>query len=409
LNSTPDGRPSKLSQILYSSNDGLKPMRNATMANPRGGRSPDGRIWIGTEDGVAIIDPARIRSNPVPPPVAIEEIEVDGKPMDLNSPSGIRFKGELVQITYTGLSLLVPERVNFKFLLEGRDRDWVDAGTRRDTTYVNLRPGWYRFRVIAANNDGLWNNQGSAVSFRVDPYFYQTNWFIGVCIAVPLLIAAGAHQMRIRRLALRYQLIAQERARLSRELHDSLLQGFAAVVYQLEAAVRQFDSAPETSKQRLRRALDQADQSLQEGRSAIQSMRLSALENKTLPEALSAVAARLTEGTSIHFRLEVKGRMHHPSYDAQAGLYMIGREAIANAVSHARATRIHAGLTYSDKELRLVVEDNGTGFDPETAMQKTGHWGMSGMRERTAELGGDFLVDSSPGQGTKIEVVVPQK
>jgi signal transduction histidine kinase len=263
--------------------------------------------------------------------------------------------------------------------------------------------------VIAANNDGLWNPAGAVLAFRVDPHFYQTTWFLAICVIVPGLIALGVHWMRMRRLAYRFQLIAQERARLTRELHDSLLQGFSGVVYQLEAVKRQFESAPVVSKQRLERAIEQADQSLQEARRAMQSMRLSALENSTLPDALSAIAARLTEGTSVHFHLEVSGRMRHPSYDAQAGVYMIGREAIANAVTHAHATRIKAELTYTEKELRLVVQDNGRGFDPESAMDKSGHWGMSGMRERAAQLGADLTVNSSPGRGTKIEVAVPQK
>jgi signal transduction histidine kinase len=205
------------------------------------------------------------------------------------------------------------------------------------------------------------------------------------------------------------QLIAQERARLMRELHDSLLQGFAGVVYQLEAVARQFETAPHISKQRLERAIEQADHSLLEARRTILSMRLPALENSTLPEALSAIATQLTEDTSIAVWLEVKGRVQQLPYDQQANVYLIGREAMTNSVNHARASRVVAALAYSNKELRLTVHDDGSGFDPQAVTAKEDHWGMRGMRERAESIGAAFMLDAAPGRGTRIEVVVPRK
>ena len=184
---------------------------------------------------------------------------------------------------------------------------------------------------------------------------------------------------------------------------------FRSVVYQLEAVARQFETAPAASKQRLERAIEQADHSLEEARRTISAMRLPALENSTLPEALSAIAAQLTEDTSTAFRLEVKGRVYQLPYDKQANVYLIGREAITNSVNHARASRIAAVLVYSDTELRLTVQDDGSGFDPQAGMAKEGHWGMRGMRERAESIGATFLLDSAPGRGTRIEVVVLRK
>jgi signal transduction histidine kinase/ligand-binding sensor domain-containing protein len=395
--------------LLYGRNDGLRLAASGSMVNPPIARSDDGRIWLCTQDGVAIVDPARLRSNPVPPPVVIEQVVVDGTPLDLTSTSRVEFRGRQLQIAYTALSLMVPERIRFKYQLEGFDHNWTEAEGRRNVAYVNLPSRAYRFRVIACNNDGVWNNEGAALAFLVKPYFYQTWWFAALCINAVGLLAWGAHLLRVRRVVTRMQLIAQERARLMRELHDSLLQGFVGVVYQLEAVARQFETAPDISKKRLERAIEQADHSLQEARRTMLSMRLPALENSTLPEALSTIATQLTREASIAFSLEVKGRVQQLPYDQQANVYLIGREAITNSVNHARASRIAAALIYSHKELRLTVQDDGSGFDPQAGTAKPDHWGMRGMRERANSIGAELVLDAAPGRGTKIEIVVPRK
>jgi signal transduction histidine kinase/ligand-binding sensor domain-containing protein len=402
-----EASPGHLAFALYGRTEGLRLPSVKNMANPRIAKAQDGRLWVATEDGVAVIDPHRIRSNPVPPPVAIEQLLVDGRPIEIGPASGIELRGSELQIVYTGLSLTVPESVRFRYRLDGLDRNWTDAGTRRNVAYVNLSPGKYLFRVTASNNDGVWNATGASLAFQIAPYFYQTPWFAVLCAGIVALLAWGIHRLRVRRLVTRFQLVAQERARVTRELHDSLLQGFSGVVLQMEAAARQFESNPGVSKQRLERAIDQADHSLTEARRTIMSMRLPALENHSLPEALSAVGSQATEGTSITFQLAVRGHVRQLPYDAQANLYLVGREAITNAVSHARAKRIAAQLTYSTKETRLTVEDDGSGFDVESAKAKKDHWGVLGMQERARHLGASLSIDSAAGRGTKIEVALP--
>jgi ligand-binding sensor domain-containing protein/signal transduction histidine kinase len=409
LNQAPDGSPKHLNFAQYGRSDGLRLANTASMMGPRLARSEDGRLWICTEDGIAVIDPARIRGNPLPPPVIIEQILVDGRLVDINSASEIAFRGRELQIAYTGLSLTAPERVRFRYKLDGFDRTWTDAGTRRNVVYVNLPPGRYRFHVLACNNDGVWNTSGAGLAFRLAPYFYQTTWFAASCVGALALLIWGFYRFRVRRLVSRFQLVAQERARVTRELHDSLLQGFSGVVYQLEAAARLFESNPELCKERLERAIDQADQSLGETRRTIMSMRLPALENHTLPEALSAIGAQLTKGKSITFHLTVRGLVRQLRYDVQANIYLIGREAITNAVNHAEARRIVAQMMYSEEEVRLTVEDDGAGFDPETAMEKKDHWGVAGMRERAKQIGASFTLESAHGRGTKIGVSVESK
>jgi two-component sensor histidine kinase len=404
-----NGPVGSLTYMLYGRAEGLRLIKNGAMSNPRLTRSGDGRLWVCTEDGVAVVDPARVRSNPVPPPVVIEQATLDGKTLDITSTGPVQFRGRDLQITYTGISLMVPERVHFRYRMHNLDRDWTDAGTRRNVAYANLPPGPYRFQVIASNNDGVWNTVGASLPLRVTPYFYETTWFALACVVAILLLAWSIHWLKVRRLVSRFQLIAAERTRFTRELHDSLLQGFSGVVYQLEAAARQFDAAPEVSKQRLTRALDQADESLREARQMILSMRIPALENSTLPEALAATARQIVEGMPLQFDVRITGRVRQGHYDLEANIFLLVREAVTNAVNHSSAEHIWVELNYTARQLCVMVKDDGVGLDPETAMAKTGHWGLSGMQERIRQIGGTFKLESAPGRGTRLEISVPWK
>jgi signal transduction histidine kinase len=403
------GSGSSLTSFLYGRTDGLRVYATSNMTNPPMATSNDGRIWICTQDGLAVVDPRRIRSNPVPPPVVIEQMSVDGVALDLTSANELGFHGRQVQIAYTALSLMAPERILFQYRLESLDRKWTDAEGRRNVVYVNLSPGRYVFHVIACNNDGVWNRAGAALAFTVKPYYYQTRWFAATSFGMLGFLAWGAHRIRMRSVVSRVKLVAQERARMMRELHDSLLQGFAGVVYQLEAVAKQFESAPDSSKRRLERAIEQADQSLLEARRTMLSMRLPALENKTLPEALSEIGKQLGKEAAIAFHLDVKGTVQQLPYDRQANVYRIGSEAITNSVNHARPSRIAVTLAYSSKELRLTIQDDGTGFDPQAGEAKQDHFGVRGMRERADRIGATFTLDTAPGRGTRIEVAVPRK
>ncbi len=406
LSATPDGSPGPLAFTVYGRAEGLR-LSGASIANPRIARSADGRLWVATGDGVAILNPDKIRRNSVPPPVAFEQVQVDGKSLDTAVPGGLRFRGQELEISYTGLSFTDPENVRFRYWLEGVDRNWIDAGTRRNVTYVNLSPGQYRFRVLAANSEGVWNTTGAALPFFIVPYFYQTVWFKALVVVLLMVSVRTVYLLRVKYLVARFNAIQQERTRLTRELHDSLLQGFAGVVMQLEAVDRQFESHPETSRRRLAKAIGQAEESLREARNVMSSMRLPELENRTLPEALSDAGSKATEGTGIAFQLGVKGHARLLPYEMQANLFLIGREAVTNSVNHSHARRIATQLVYSAKEVCLTVQDDGLGFDPE--IRKEGHWGVAGMRERAKQMGGTIRIDSQPDRGTKIELAVPVK
>jgi signal transduction histidine kinase len=213
----------------------------------------------------------------------------------------------------------------------------------------------------------------------------------------------------VRQLTARFQLVAQERARMTREIHDSLLQGFTGVVFQLDAAARQFDIDPEQSKRKLEGALDRADQAMREAREVLSTMRLPALEDHTLAEALAGTGTKLTQDTGAAFYWKVAGRLEPLRYEAQAAMFLIGREAIANAVQHAGASRIEMLLEYTEKEFRMVIRDDGTGFDPGPAEDRGGHWGLRNMRERAQHVGAEFALETGQARGTRIEVRLRRK
>ncbi len=400
LDSAPDGSPRPLHFLSLTAADGLR-LATTGMPSPRMATAADGRIWICESSGVAIVDPAKLRTNPVPPPVVIEQLTLEGQPLPAGG-APFSFRSGELHIAYNGISLMAPERVEFRYRLEP-NRQWTYAGYRREVTYASLGPGNYRFQVAAANLDGLWNNAGAAVDFRVEPRFYQTVWFAAVCAFTALLSGLAVHRFRLRRLTARFQLVARERARMSREIHDSLLQGFMGVIFQLDAAARQFDVSPAESKQKLDGALDRADRVMQEARHVLSTMRLPVLEDKTLPEALQEAAAKATDGAGMAFQLKVNGTAVPLAYEAQANLFLIGREAIANAVNHSGGSRIFVQLIYSDRECRLIVQDNGAGFDPKLLREQPGHLGLRAMRERAGQIGAVFTLDAAPGRGTRIE------
>lgn len=401
VDGSPDGRPGALRPTRYDSRDGLRLRPLPGMAEPLIAATRDGRVWVAEQYGVGVLDPELLERDTVPPPVHIEHITVDGQTI----PWGARsFQGHETRIGYTGISLKAPERVRFRYRLDPIATDWTTADSRREITFVNLSPDRYRFRVVACNLDDVCSPQGAALEFRVEPYFRQTIWF-KLLLALALGMSGWAlYRVRLAQVKTRLRLVAQERARVTREIHDSLLQGFAGVVLQLEAAARQFDTQPAASKDRLKRALDQADSSMTEARKMLLDMRLPVLEASTLPEALEEAGAEATEGKGATFALRVRGSVAPLPYAAQAAMFLIGREAIRNAANHASASRITANLVYTDQEFRMAIQDNGCGFDP--TEKKEGHFGVAGMDERARAVGATLRIDTAPGKGTSVSVAI---
>jgi signal transduction histidine kinase len=315
-----------------------------------------------------------------------------------------------VEIGYTALSLAVPEGIRFRYRLDGYDARWHDAGAMREAIYTGLGHGRYRFHVLAANSDGVWNEEGAALTFEIPPMFYETRTFLALCIAAALgslwLLYRSRMQRAAARLRLRLEERHAERERIARELHDTLLQGFQGLVLRFQAAAERVPSH-EPARRMMEQTLDRADDVLAEGRDRIKDLR-AAMPAPELSQALSAVARELAEGDTAF--LVLKDGVPRP-LDAAARdeVYWIGREALANAFRHARARQIEVHVVYGSRALRLGVRDDGCGIDAAfvTPDGRPGHWGLRGMHERAARIGATLEVQSAAGAGTEVKVAVP--
>jgi signal transduction histidine kinase len=291
-------------------------------------------------------------------------------------------------------------------MLEGLDRDWKDGGTRRSITYTHLPPGPYRFRVTAANGDGAWNPNPAVLAFRVDARFYETYWFLAACVLAAGLSGWSILKMRDNQRRAQIQMVADERSRLVREIHDTLLQGFAGVVYLVEAARPGVTEG--RASELLDRALTRGVQALTEARQTLSLLRLPSVERGSLPEVITEAGRQVIGGKQISFRVDVTGDIRVFAYQVQHNLYVLAREAITNAVNHAQPKTIALRFRYSAEGLALSIHDDGSGFDPELAAKKN-RLGLVGMRERAEQIRGTLSIQSVPGGGTTVEVVVKEK
>lgn len=393
--------------------DGLPGTSAKLRARPTAVQGTDGRLWFSVANGIVWIDPAVNHTNAVPPPVYVQSVVSKGTEYsdlgNLKLPIGTTN----LQIDYTALSFSVPERVMFRYRLEGVDGEWQEAGTRREAFYTNLGPGQYRLHVIACNNDGVWNDTGASLRFYIAPAFYQTNWFLLFCGVLAAMAVLAAFRWRLhyvtRRLDLQFQERLSERTRIAQELHDTLLQGVLSASMQLDVAN---DALPGDSaaKPMVSRVLELMRLVIEDGRNVVRGLRLSDARNENLDQALSRVPRETGLQGETDFRIIVAGsnRPLHPMIRDE--VYRIGREAVVNAFRHASAKTIEVEVEYAAQQLRVQVRDDGRGIDPKVVQSgREGHWGLSGMRERAEAIGGKLRLWSSPGGGTELELKVPGK
>jgi signal transduction histidine kinase len=376
----------------------------------RAARSKDGQLWFPTADGVAVVDPRQLPHNRVPPPVEIESIAVDEARRAIEKGLRLPHIGRTIEIDYAAFSFVDPSQVRFKYQLEGYDAAWVDAGTRRQALYPSLSPGKYRFRVIAANNDGVWNEAGAALEFSVAPTIYQTVWFRGLLAALIAGLVWLAYQLRVRHLEARlrhgFEERLRERTRISRELHDSLLQNVSALALELDA-LSKVVTAPMSARDHLRELRREAEVWLREARDMVGGLRAQS-PDEDLSAAIERMGERLTAGKSADFQLRTSGSRRAVADRTRQHLLKIFEEAVRNAVSHAKASEIGVLLSYEDPgRLRLEICDDGCGFSLADARQKRGRFGLTTMHERAGEIQAELHIESSPGTGTRIEIRVP--
>ena len=372
----------------------------------------DGRLWFITNHGVAWIDPAHLIRNTVPPAVVIRSLSANGRRYPTSGTVTLPEKTRTVLVDYTALSLGAPERVRFRYKLEGADDNWRDAGNERHVIYTNLHARQYRFRVVAANEAGVWNETGSELTFDIPAAYYEKPWFLVLCAVAAVLLLLALYVARMAQLTgqVRARLLERvfERERIARELHDTFLQSVNALMMRFQAAAQRIPQH-EPARDLMEQSLDRASAVLAEGRRRVQDLRSANPIEHDLPQRLANAVEELVQGHEADSRIEIEGtpRDLHPVVRDEA--YRIAREALANASKHAEATRIDIKLTYGRRQFVLRVVDDGRGMDQNESESgvRTDHFGITGMRERAAKIMGTLKVTSSLGAGTVVQLVVP--
>jgi signal transduction histidine kinase/ligand-binding sensor domain-containing protein len=400
----------------YGPADGLGSVQGVKRSRSVAGDSM-GRIWISLSQGLAVVDPSHISADSPPAIAHVDSIAADGNSIGAGDSVHVPASPGRITFTFTGLSLAVPDRVRFRYFLEGFDRGWSDAVAEREAVYTNLGPGPYRFHVIASNSDGAWNGSEAILAFEVDPAYWQTWWFRTLCV----LIAAGAialgYRYRLyqltRQMNVRFEERLAERTRIGRELHDTLLQSFQGLLLHFQSARNLLPGRPEQATESLDKALDRAEHAIVEARDAIHDIRAPAPVGGDLANEITALGEELAAddgaGESPTLRVLIEGTPRQIDPILHHEIYCIVREALRNAYRHARARTIEAEIAYDRAISRVRVRDDGVGIDAKMLGEagRAGHWGLPGMRERARRIGAQLDVWSELGAGTEIELRIP--
>jgi signal transduction histidine kinase len=343
--------------------------------------------------------------------VFVDAIKADKKQYPLVDLVRLPAMSRDVEIDYTALSFPIPERVRFRYRLDGWDKDWQDASTRRQAFYTNLRPGSYRFHVIACNGDGLWNDTGATLDFSIAPRYYQTAWFQILCGLVLILLAWLLYLLRLKQATARIQerlgARLEERERIARELHDTLLQGVQGLMLRFQGIMKTLPADQPTHKM-MNDALDRADELMLQARQGVKDIRAAGMAESDLPDMLKSCAEDLRQDHAASIKLTFAGTPRPLDVTVCAEVYRIAREAMTNAYQHSGAPNIEVDVTYESDYFRVSVRDDGQGIEPRLlSIGKAGHWGLSGMRERAEKIGGRLRILSQRATGTEVELTVP--
>ena len=391
--------------------EGVESNANGGWFTPLTALTQDGRILFAMQTGLGVLDPRHLEQNLLPPPVHIEGISADGHQIDKSRRASLPAKTSTIHITYTAFSFVAPRKVRFRYKLQGYDKDWSPPVSLRDATYTNLPPGNYSFKVIACNNDGIWNELGATLDFAVLPAWYQTLWFWITSAIFLLGMAFALYLVRIRSLErhihLRFAERASERMRIAREMHDTLIQALQGLILSFSNYATQ-SSAPPEAQRNMERSIELADQLLASGRDRIRDLRGEPQEPESLLQRIDTIIESLFESLRTRVRLVVDEEQRQLKAIAEEEILQITREALTNAARHSGANAIQVRVSFERNRLRVIIEDNGLGMDAtESVARRDGHFGLVGMRERAEVIGGRLTIRSALGQGTAIELSVP--
>ncbi len=388
----------------YGRSDGMQSDELAGEGIPALAEGPDGQLWFATRRGIAVTDAQHLAVDPVRPGVVITQAHVDGSELDLQKTEEISPGHRQYSFQYAGVSL--NNATQCRYMLDGFDPGWIEAGTRRTAYYTNLPPRQYVFRVLCANRDGLWSKDEAAFRFRVLRPWYRSAWVYFLAAGLVVLAIIGLIQLRVRAERRRFALLLQERTRVAREVHDTLAQDLVSVSLQVEMAAQHAKAG------RLNEVADQLSQTRSLVRQALDSARQSIwnlranLSQDSLPVRLAARVEAM-RNSNAPVRLRISGEYRSTASGTENEVMRIAGEAISNAERHSGATEIAVELSYAAESLRLKVQDNGRGFDYESARRKADHYGLRGLEERAALIRARVMVESIPGQGTTVTLIAP--
>jgi ligand-binding sensor domain-containing protein len=394
----------------YGMADGLQGMEGAGRDGSLVADS-QGRIWISRKSGLSMADPIVISKNSVPVAVRIESMSAGGSQINAKNPIKIPSGIRSITLNYGSTNLAKPERIRFRYKLDGSDQGWSDPVASRQVVYKNLGPGTYLFRIVASNSVGLWNGPETSVPFVIEPAFWQTWWFRVACLAGCCLMILAIYRLHIHQLTKRlnvgFQERLAERTRIAQELHDTLLQGVLSASLQLDVAE---DQLPEDSaaKPLLKRVLQLMGTVTEEGRNALRGLRTTEPSSQSLETAFSRLRQEFPVDGKTDYRVIVDSATRPMRPLIRDEVYRIGREALLNAFKHAHANRIEVEVEYASRHLRVLVRDDGRGINPQVLHSGLeGHWGLDGIRERSKRIGADLRLRSRIGAGTEVDLTVP--
>ena len=391
----------------YDASDGLigVPPR---LSFPGAARRSDGSIWFVTTRGVSIVQPRDLEGSVRPPTLRIETVRANDQPVPIKNGIVLPAGNTQLLFEYTAINLTSPGKERFRYQLEGVDKDWVEAGTRREGFYANLGSGTYRLRLARAAQDTSASDTPIDWTFSIQPMFYETTWFMASCVGAIGLLGWAAWQIRLQQLRRQFALVFAERSRMSHELHDTLLQNLAAIALHFDHVAANPESSGSTLRERLVRLRRHLEESIVEARRFVWDLRSSTLEENGLPHVLRESGGHTFSESRTRFTMRVFGEPQRCPSDVEHHLMRIAQEALSNAARYADAAAVHLDLHYESSVVRLHVSDDGRGLQTtDDTGTHSGHYGLSIMKERAATIGATFRVITSQGAGTRIEVVAP--
>ena len=386
--------------------DGLRSAHGPSGISGGGDRHSDGSLWFVTSGGIAVYEPGRSSQSIPSPPVHLEEIATEGRALDAERSPRIPPGSGRLLLRYAAIHLSAPESVQYSYRLDGLDSGWISAGLRREVNYDNLRHGHYTFRV-KAELPGAPAGENS-IQFDVLPHVYETMWFRILAVIAVLALGWAGYRVRVSQLRSRFSGVLQERARLAREIHDTLAQAFVGIASQLDVVEMKLPESAGEAKGSLELARRMAQHSLTEARRSVLDLRTAALDDQDLSTALKSGATMWAAGSGVDVQVQVHGDTAAVPPDVSHQVLRIAQEAFNNVVKHSGASRVAVNLGVQQRQLELQVVDNGCGFEPGDVFSSSrGHFGLMGMRERAERLNGELHLESRPGQGTQVHILVP--